>query len=217
MTDGRIPGNWITEPRFVEMPDDIFGFLARAIAWSNEAGTDGAVKQRYLAHLHSDGHRHPAVYDQLEQQGLWEKTADGYQFRDWTKPSRQGGMGQSSAETVRSAKKASARRQQKFREKRNYAPTEADVTALHTAVTERRDTGQDVGQDTTGQAEYGEGYQKQEAHQTEWVANPPPVLRPSTMTWSSEGPQTITPAAAPQSTECSLWAAVDTIRKEVRG
>lgn len=144
MTDGRIPGKWVSEPRFAEMPDATFGFLARAIAWSNEAGTDGHVKRRYLAQLHSTGEQQPAVYEQLAAAGLWKPTNDGYQFIDWNKKSHQGGLGQSLASEVQGQKERKRKNIKDWRDRQGSKPH--GVTGY---VTDSA-TG-DVGQDTTGQ------------------------------------------------------------------
>lgn len=144
MTDGRIPGKWVSEPRFAEMPDATFGFLARAIAWSNEAGTDGHIKRRYLANLHSTGEQQPQVYAQLEAAGLWKKTADGYQFIGWDKKAHQGGLGQELAENVRSYKDRKRVNQQRYRDK--LASADGGHVTGH--VTDS--VADHVGQDTTG-------------------------------------------------------------------
>lgn len=123
MTDGRIAGKWLVEPRFCEMPDPYFAFFVRALTWCNEAGTDGAISTRYLAALHADGERKPEIYDYLETVGLWEKTETGYRFLDWSVSVYKGGLGQSTAEQVRDGKAKAAKRQKDYRE-RTAAQTE---------------------------------------------------------------------------------------------
>ncbi|MGK0715133.1 hypothetical protein ACR5KS_03560 [Leucobacter sp. W1153] len=128
MTDGRIPGKWVSEPRFAEMPDAIFGFLARAIAWSNEAGTDGHVKRRYLAQLHASGEVRPHAYKLLEDEGIWKATPDGYQFIDWDKKAHHGGLGQELAANVRAYKERKKANQQRYRDKGASRPVTGHVT-----------------------------------------------------------------------------------------
>jgi hypothetical protein len=141
MTDGRIPGKWISEPRFAEMKADTWCVLTKAITWSNEAGTDGLIKRRYLSIFHPDG-SFPDAYAELVEMGIWQIVADGYQFVDWAVKPHQGGLGQSSAEQVRTHKAQARERQRKFRAKATDAPVTGDVTDSVT---------RDVGQDTTGQ------------------------------------------------------------------
>lgn len=131
MTDGRIPGKWVSEPRFAEMPDAIFGFLARAIAWSNEAGTDGHIKNRYLAQLHASGEQRPHTYAYLVQAGLWRRVEDGYQFIDWNKKAHHGGLGQELAENVRSYKERKKANQRKYRERMANSPAVAGHVTGH--------------------------------------------------------------------------------------
>lgn len=145
MTDGRIPGKWINEPRFVEMSVDAWCIFTKAIAWSNEAGTDGLVKRRYLGLLHPQGEM-PAANHEIAALGLWLPISDGFQFIDWNKPAYQGGLGQELAINVQKGKEAARERQQKFRERKkamDATPATGDVT---------RDVRRDVGQDRTGQA-----------------------------------------------------------------
>lgn len=149
MTDGRIPGKWVSEPRFAEMPDATFGFLARAIAWSNEAGTDGCIKRRYLANLHSTGAQQPQVYAALEAAGLWKPTTDGFQFIGWDLPAHRGGLGQSLAASVQAGKQRNKDKQQRYRDRAKGAESDVilDVEGSRNPVT----FGGDVGQDTEGQ------------------------------------------------------------------
>lgn len=149
MTDGRIPGKWMNEPRFIEMDVDAWCVFTKAIAWSNEAGTDGFIKWRYLSLLHPAGD-HPSANAELVELGLWAKTPTGYQLLDWDKPAHQGGLGQSTAEQVRTAKDVNRKRQQRFRERK--AAEQAAATGDVTRYVTRPETG-DVGQDRTGHAQ----------------------------------------------------------------
>ena len=157
MTDGRIPGKWVTEPRFAEMDSDTWAIFTRALAWSNEAGTDGAVKQRYLGMFHNSGELLPHCYDNLEALGLWRKTAGGYQFEKWDTPAHRGGLGQATAETVRNGKARNAAKQRRFRERlAGGDDSESEAITPSNPVTSPGHVGQDTtGQDTTGQANYG--------------------------------------------------------------
>ncbi|GEB94395.1 hypothetical protein [Microbacterium lacticum] len=144
MTDGRIPGKWIAEPRFAEMSVDAWCVFTKAIAWSNEAGTDGVVKRRYLSQFHPSGETQPAAYKELADLGLWAPTPDGYAFKDWAKKAHLGGLGQSTAAQVQKNRNASKATSKAYRERAKGDQSRDTVTpAGH------------VGQDRTGQAEYG--------------------------------------------------------------
>lgn len=93
MTDGRIPGKWTSDPKFLEMDWATWGVLTRAIAWCNENGTDGLIQTRYLANLSPDGQAVPAAYNDLVKREIWVKAENGYQFNSWTLPSHRGGLG----------------------------------------------------------------------------------------------------------------------------
>lgn len=152
MTDGRIPGKWMNEPRFIEMHADTWTVFTKAIAWSNEAGTDGLIKWRYLSLLHPDGEM-PAAHADLVERGLWAKTPDGYQFHNWSKPAHQGGLGQATAEQVQSYKERKRTNQKAYRERQaakdgNGGGPEGGVTGHVTdGMTDH------VGQDRTGHAQ----------------------------------------------------------------
>lgn len=148
MTDGRIPGKWINEPRFAEMNVSTWCILTKALTWCNEAGTDGMIKRRYLGIFHPEG-LIPSAYAELVEMGIWAIVEGGYQFVDWAKPSYQGGLGQSTAEAVRTGRANAAKRSQRYRSK------EASVTRDATG-----DITRDVGQDTTGHAVYASGTQE---------------------------------------------------------
>lgn len=141
MTDGRIPGKWINEPRFIEMSVDAWCVFTKAIAWSNEAGTDGLIKRRYLNLLHPDG-EHPQAYAEIAALGLWEPTSDGYQFNDWNKKAHHGGLGQALAADVRAQKERNKKKVAEWRKRQASPPVTGYVT--------EEETGH-VGQDTTGQ------------------------------------------------------------------
>lgn len=146
MTDGRIPGKWMSEPRFIEMSADAWCVMTKAIAWSNEAGTDGHIKQRYLGLLHPDGDQ-PRAYSEIAQLGIWEYVDDGFKFIDWAKPAHQGGLGQSLAAEVQATKERKRRNQRNYRQRQSSGGGDAEgVTGHVTGPT----TG-DVGQDRTGQ------------------------------------------------------------------
>ena len=152
MTDGRIPGKWVSEPRFAEMPDAIFGFLARAIAWSNEAGTDGHVKRRYLAQLHASGEVRPHAYKLLEDEGIWKATPDGFQFLKWDVPAHRGGLGQSLAADVQAQKARKRKNVADHRERQKQGGAPSSVTGYVTGS----DSG-DVGQDRNTSSGSGSG------------------------------------------------------------
>ena len=147
MTDGRIPGKWINEPRFVEMSVDAWCIFTKAIAWSNEAGTDGLVKRRYLGLLHPQGEM-PAANHEIAALGLWRPTSDGFQFIDWNKKAHHGGLGQELAAVVQGQKERSKSNQQAYRDRLkgksdDTAPVTGDVIA---------NVSDHVGQDRKGQA-----------------------------------------------------------------
>ncbi|MFL0411070.1 hypothetical protein ACH0AH_07825 [Microbacterium paludicola] len=131
MTDGRIPGKWINEPRFIEMSVDAWCVFTKAIAWSNEAGTDGHIKRRYLNLLHPDG-EHPQAYAEIAALGLWEPTSDGYQFNDWNKKAHHGGLGQELAENVRNQKERNRKKVADWRKRQGSTPVTGYVTAQET-------------------------------------------------------------------------------------
>lgn len=153
MTDGRIPGMWVTQPRFIEMNVNTWTVFTKAIAWANEHGTDGHVPRRYLAFLHPDGH-YPDAYTELCDMGLWYPAGDGYQFSKWAEKPSVGGLGQSTAEQVEENKKSNRERQQRWREKQKAgegSPGQESVTRYVT-----RDVGQGQGQGP------GQGEEQQE-------------------------------------------------------
>lgn len=156
MTDGRIPGKWMNEPRFIEMSADTWCVFTKAIAWSNEAGTDGFIKWRYLSLLHPAGD-HPSANAQLVELGLWAEMPTGYQLLDWDKPAHQGGLGQATAEQVRTNKNRNRERQQAYRDRlaANRNPDPDPVADDVTGHVTRYVTG-DVGQDRTGHAQMTE-------------------------------------------------------------
>lgn len=174
MTDGRIPGKWMNEPRFIEMDANTWCVFTKAIAWSNEAGTDGFIKWRYLSLLHPDGEQ-PEANAELVELGLWTKMPTGYQLLDWDKPAHQGGLGQSTAEYVRTQQERNRKKQQEYRdrlaakaaaekeakESNNPEPVTGDVTGYVTGSV----TGH-IGHDTTRHAQtteqLGEELQQQE-------------------------------------------------------
>lgn len=129
MTDAHIPGKWLSVPMFAEMPDHVFGFLARALAQCAEGGTDGFLADRWLGGLHADGMRNSAVYAYLENVGLWDRVQGGYQFRNWDVRPYEGGLGQSSNEYVQSVKRQSRERQRRFRQRQRTAAMTHDKAA----------------------------------------------------------------------------------------
>ena len=143
MTDGRIPGMWTNQPRFIEMDTHTWCVFTKAIAWSNEAGTDGHIPQRYLPLLHPDGYCQPA-YSKLIDMGLWQSTSDGYQLRKWSEKPSVGGLGQSTAEQVESNKDKNRERQAKFRAAKQGDPKGPGGKGVTRDVT--RDVGQGPGQ-----------------------------------------------------------------------
>ena len=143
MTDGRIPGMWVTQPRFIEMNVNTWTVFSKAIAWANEHGTDGHVPRRYLPLLHPDGH-YPDAYAELCDMGLWYPAGDGYQFSKWAEKPSVGGLGQSTAEQVEKNKESNRERQQKWRDKKKAGEEGADQEGVTRYVT--RDVGQGQGQ-----------------------------------------------------------------------
>lgn len=152
MTDGRIPGKWMNEPRFIEMDADTWTVFTKALAWSNEAGTDGLIKWRYLSLLHPEGEQ-PAANADLVERGLWAKTPDGYQFHDWDKPAHQGGLGQSTAERVRKGKARNRKAQAAWRERQNGGGDDGPGGGETVGDDVSAYVSDDVGQDRTGQAQ----------------------------------------------------------------
>lgn len=155
MTDGRIPGKWMNEPRFIEMDVDAWCVFTKAIAWSNEAGTDGFIKWRYLSLLHPAGD-HPRANAELVELGLWTKTPTGYQLEGWDKPAHQGGLGQSTAEQVRNQKVRNREKQQAYRDRQAAKAAKADSVTGHVTGNETGSVTGHVGQDTTGHAQMTE-------------------------------------------------------------
>ena len=152
MTDGRIPGKWMNEPRFIEMNADTWTVFSKAIAWSNEAGTDGLIKWRYLSLLHPDGEQ-PKAHQELAEMRLWTKTPIGYQLLDWNKPAHQGGLGQATSEQVQTYKERKRRNQQEYRDRKaaegggDDGPNGGVTGHVTDGMTDH------VGQDTTGHAQ----------------------------------------------------------------
>lgn len=158
----------MNEPRFIEMSVDAWCVMTKAITWSNEAGTDGHIKRRYLPLLHPDGER-PQAYAEIADLGLWVPTGDGYQFLDWNKTAHQGGLGQSLAEDVKKSKASNRQRQRRYREKSDGGPDGPDggVTGDVTRYMTR-----DVGQDRTGQEQVLGDSPSNDSEQQEEPFNP---------------------------------------------
>lgn len=152
MTDGRIPGKWMNEPRFIEMSADTWTVFTKAIAWSNEAGTDGFIKWRYLSLFHPDGEQ-PQAHAELVALGLWTKTASGYQLTDWSKPAHQGGLGQATAEQVQQGKARNRRAQAAYRARQNSGGDDGPGGGQAVSDDVSAYVSDDVGQDRTGQAQ----------------------------------------------------------------
>ena len=142
MTDGRIPGMWVNQPRFIEMNVNTWSVFSKAIAWANEHGTDGHVPRRYLPLLHPDGHC-PDAYAELCDMGLWYPAGDGYQFSKWAEKPSVGGLGQSTAEQVEKNKQQNRDRVAKSRAKKKAEEGAGQEDVTHYVT---RDVGQGQGQ-----------------------------------------------------------------------
>lgn len=171
MTDARLPGKWVTDPRMDELSDRAWRTFTGALMWSNEAGTDGLVPQKSLRFLHPLGVDSDTLIELVEA-GLMEP-ADGGAVRvcDWV------GVGQELAEVVEERKAQARERQRKFREdqKRKQLKRGSPKPVLSDEGRDvTRDVGPDVGQeqdrDRTGPD--GDEEEREEPRVLEWTTAP---------------------------------------------
>lgn len=173
MTDGRIAGHWIGDPRFDEMSVDAWCVFTKAITWSNERGTDGKVPMRYLLLLHPEGPCQPA-HDELEAMNLWVRVQDGYQLQGWNVDTRSGGLGQETAVRVREQRDRRKRTQQAYRDRKKkdqVSLSTGDVTG-NEADNEAGNVGQDEDRTGRGQAVYSSEYQNSEFDHSDEPSQP---------------------------------------------
>ena len=144
MTDARLPGRWLTDPRMDSLSDRAWRIWTNALMFSAEQGTDGLVIRRSFRYLHEHGVE-ARVLDELLDAGLVEITDDAaLQVVDWA-----GSAGQSPDARVQQQRLANRERQARSRARRkdkDMGDTTGDVT--------RYDGGEDRrGQDRTGEAQ----------------------------------------------------------------
>jgi hypothetical protein len=84
--------------------------------WSAEQETDGVIPSRFLRSLHPSFDDLPEVYREIEAAGLWWEKGDEYEFIGWSKRGAEG-LGQSTAEQVRTYREGTRRRQQQYRDR----------------------------------------------------------------------------------------------------
>lgn len=139
----------MSDPRFIEMSVDAWCVFSKGIAWSNEAGTDGHIKRRYLGLLHPDGEQ-PQAYAEIAALNLWTPVPDGYQFIGWEKKAHQGGLGQSLACDVLAQKERKRKDQANYRARQKSDGTDGGPGGGVAGDVTGHVSG-DVGQDRTGQ------------------------------------------------------------------
>lgn len=122
MTDARLKGEWLTDPRFDGMTDRQWRVFTSALMWSAEQGTDGRILRRHLKMLHPEGEDQSAV-DALCDLGLMVRTDEGVEFIGWA-DRRQ--LNQSTAAQVESYKATSRAKQQRYRDRHRAGTPGAD-------------------------------------------------------------------------------------------
>lgn len=144
MTDARLPGRWLLDPRMDALSDRAWRIWTNALMFSAEQGTDGLIIRRSFRYLHEHGVE-PHVLDELLNAGLVQITDDAaLQVFDWS-----GSAGQSPAERVQQQRLANKERQARSRARKR----EKDMGDSTRDVT-HNDGGQDrQGQDRQGQAQ----------------------------------------------------------------
>ncbi|WP_157078833.1 hypothetical protein [Herbiconiux solani] len=149
MTDARLPGRWLTDPRMDGLSDRAWRTFTGSLMWSNEAGTDGKIPPRAMRFLHPEG-VDSATTAELIKAGLWAPDEGTVFVPNWEL------MGQELAEVVNARRAGNRTRKRNERERRKTKVTEvvtADVTRDVTGSQEDR-TGKDrTGKDRQGIAE----------------------------------------------------------------
>jgi hypothetical protein len=142
MTDARLPGRWLLDPRMDALSDRAWRVWTAALMFSAEQGTDGLIVRRSFRYLHEHGVEAP-VLDELMAAGLVEITDDGgMQVLNWVQ------MGQSLAQSIEQAREAARTRKQNERARKREKGTGDRVRDV---------TRDDVGQDRTGEDRPGHG------------------------------------------------------------
>lgn len=127
--DIRLHTGWLTEPWFTEL---VHGDTAAGIAFvlalmqSMKNDGDGHLPPRLLATITSDGVRSPTIETVLIASGRCIRASDGgLAFLDWEKKATDGGLGQSTSQSIENARerKRINKRSQREREAAERAKT----------------------------------------------------------------------------------------------
>ena len=147
MTDGRIPGQWIGSPEYDDFGVNAWGLFTRAIAWSNEHGTDGAIPTRYLGVIFPWEKGLREACDELVTRGKLTKTENGYQLPRWSEDARAGGLGQETASRVAELREQRRVRAQRARDRKRDPDLMARDVTRNIASDKTRDVTHRVGKD----------------------------------------------------------------------
>ena len=117
MTDARLRGEWLSSLRFSSLSDTAWRVFTGALMWSAEQETDGVIPMRFLRTLHPSFDDLPDVYAEITAAGLWAMSGDQVELLGWARRGLDG-LGQSTAEQVRTYREGSRKRQQQYRDRR---------------------------------------------------------------------------------------------------
>ncbi|MBD3942807.1 hypothetical protein IF188_13990 [Microbacterium sp. NEAU-LLC] len=144
MTDARLRGEWLTAAAHDGLTDAAYRVLHNALMHCAEQGTDGAIAIRELRFLYP-GVLEPAILDELEHAGFWERTADGFQLVGWATT-----LGQSTAEEVATYRRNARERQQRRRERVKQGLDASNASQPPSSEVITRDDQRDVTTNVTG-------------------------------------------------------------------
>jgi len=143
MTDARLPGRWLTDPRMDRLTDSEWRGFTRSLMFCAEHGTDGYLPPQAMRYVCPDSTTPEALAAGLRAQGLWKPHPDGGQdIPDWST-----GMGQSTAAAVEALRAGNRERKARERERKRNRSEAVPVT---------RDITEDITRDDVGEARQGE-------------------------------------------------------------
>lgn len=151
MTDARLPGRWLLDPRMDALSDRAWRIWTNVLMYSNEQGTDGLVARSAFRFLHADGVS-AEILDELVAVDLIDIVDGGsMQVRNWV------GIGQETAERVEQRREANREKSRSYRDRRrkkNPSDVTGDATGDAGGVDEGQE--QDMDSDRTGPGSGGQ-------------------------------------------------------------
>ena len=140
MTDARLPGRWLTDPRMDRLSDPAWRGFTRALMYAAEHGTDGRIDSAAMRYVCPESITRDVLAGELRDVGLILTDAEGWQLLNWSTD-----LGQSTAAEVATRRANNRERQAKHRTKaKGGGQVTRDVT---------RDA---VGEDRQGEDRAGE-------------------------------------------------------------